>query len=143
MFFKKGVSTERVELGNWRGETAVFKYLKTDGKFIRELDAYRILESCDFVPTLLTSSIDDRVIVTKYVGQSLNLKYPPFERKKFKHKIQAMNDKLIKVYGVHHNDIRWKNVVESDGGKLFLIDFESWTSVEKGSKERDPEKILS
>lgn len=143
MLFKKGVSTERVELGNWRGETAVFKYLKTDRKFLRELDAYKILEFCDFVPRLLASSIDDRVIVTKYVGQSLNLKYPPLERKKFKHKIQAMNDKLIKVYSVHHNDIRWKNVIESDGGKLFLIDFESWTSVEKGSKERDPEKILS
>lgn len=143
MQFKKGVSTEKVELGNWRGETAVFKYLKTDGKFTRELDAYRILEFCDFVPTLLTSSIDDRVIVTKYVGQSLNLKYLPLERKKFKTQIQNMNHELAHVYGIHHNDIRWKNVVESDDGKLFLIDFESWTSTEKGSKERDPEKILS
>jgi thiamine kinase-like enzyme len=54
-----------------------------------------------------------------------------------------MNHELVHVYGIHHNDIRWKNVVESDDGKLFLIDFESWTSTEKGSKERDPEKILS
>lgn len=143
MQFKKGVSTEKVELGNWRGETAVFKYLKTDGKFIRELNAYRILESCEFVPKLLASSVDDRVIVTKYVGQSLNLKYLPPERKKFKTQIQNMNHELAHVYGIHHNDIRWKNVVESDDGKLFLIDFESWTSTEKGSKERDPEKILS
>jgi hypothetical protein len=26
---------------------------------------------------------------------------------------------------------------------LFIIDFESWTSTEVGSKERDPEKILA
>ena len=53
-----------------------------------------------------------------------------------------MNDLLAHEYGVHHNDIRWKNVVESDSGKLFLIDFESWTNLEKGPRERDPEKIL-
>ena len=143
MQFKKGVSTIKVELGNWRGTPAVFKYLKTENKFLRELDAYIMLEFCEFVPSLLASSIEDRVMVTKYVGQSLNLKYSPPERKKFKTQIQNMNDRLIRVYGLHHNDIRWKNVVESESGKLFLIDFESWTSKEKGSKERDPEKILS
>lgn len=143
MQFKKGVSTEKVELGNWRGETAVFKYLKTDNKYLRELSAYEELVFCKFVPKLLANSIDDRVIVTKYVGQSLNLKYSPPERKKFKTQIQNMNHELAHVYGVYHNDIRWKNVVESDNGELFLIDFESWTPFYLGSKERDPEKILS
>ena len=57
--------------------------------------------------------------------------------------IQKMNHELSNVYGVHHNDIRWKNVVESDSGELFLIDFESWTPFYYGSRERDPEKILS
>lgn len=143
MHFKKGVSTIKVELGNWQGKPAVFKYFKTDSKYLRELSAYQELVFCSFVPKLLASSIDERVIVTQYVGQSLNLKYPPPERKKFKTQIQNMNHELAHVYGIHHNDIRWKNVVESDDGKLFLIDFESWTSTEKGSKERDPEKILS
>jgi predicted Ser/Thr protein kinase len=143
MQFKKGVSTIKVELGNWQGKPAVFKYLKTDSKYLRELSAYKQLVFCTFIPKLLASSIDDRVIVTQYVGQSLNLKYSPPERKKFKTQIQNMNHELAHVYGIHHNDIRWKNVVESDDGKLFLIDFESWTPFYLGSKERDPEKILS
>jgi thiamine kinase-like enzyme len=66
----------------------------------------------------------------------------PKDRYKFKDEIKRMNDALIKDYGIYHNDIRWKNVVESESGKLFLIDFESWTSLEKGPRERDPEKIL-
>lgn len=143
MHFKKGVSTIKVELGNWQGKPAVFKYFKTDSKYLRELSAYQELVFCSFVPKLLASSIDERVIVTQYVGQSLNLKYPPPERKKFKTQIQNMNHELAHVYGIHHNDIRWKNVVESDDGKLFLIDFESWTPFHLGSRERDPEKILS
>lgn len=143
MKFKKGVSTAKIELGSYNNETAVFKYLKTNGKFARELAAYKELTFCKFVPPLLFYSKEEKLIVTKYVGQSLNLKYLPPERKKFKTQIQNMNHELAHVYGIHHNDIRWKNVVESDDGKLFLIDFESWTSVEKGSKERDPEKILS
>lgn len=143
MQFKKGISTEKVELGTYNGELAVFKYLKTDGKYLRETEAYSLLWNCSFVPKLLAKSIDDRLIVVQYVGQSLNLKYPPKERKRFKLMIQKMNHELSNVYGVHHNDIRWKNVVESDSGQLFLIDFESWTPFYYGSRERDPEKILS
>jgi hypothetical protein len=143
MVFKKGVSTIRVELKGYNNEIAVYKYLKTTSKYLRETEAYSKLENCSFVPKVLRKSIDDKLIVTKYVGQSLNLKYSPAERKKFKPRIQEMNRELIECYGIHHNDIRWKNVVESDSGELFLIDFESWTPVSVGSRERDPEKILS
>lgn len=141
--FKKGVSTIKVELGIYRNEVAVYKYLKTNSKYLRETEAYASLKDCSFVPRILVKSIDDKLIVTKYVGQSLNLKYPPAERKKFKPRIQEMNRELIERYGIHHNDIRWKNVVESHDGELFLIDFESWTPASFGSRERDPEKILS
>lgn len=143
MVFKKGVSTIRVELKGYNNEIAVYKYLKTTSKYLRETEAYSKLENCSFVPKVLRKSIDDKLIVTKYVGQSLNLKYSPAERKKFKPRIQEMNRELIERYGIHHNDIRWKNVVESDSGELFLIDFESWTPASFGSRERDPEKILS
>lgn len=143
MIFKKGVSTIKVELGAYNGELAVFKYLKTENKFKRELWAYELLSNCPFVPQLIATIPSDKLIITRYVGQSLNLKYPPKERKRFKPMIQKMNNELIHLYGIHHNDIRWKNVVESDSGELFLIDFESWTPVSFGSRERDPEKILS
>jgi thiamine kinase-like enzyme len=141
--FKSGVSTERVFLKEINGQKSVFKILKTQNKTLREIQAYQKLGSCSFVPKMIQSSIDDKLIVTEYKGISLNLKYAPKERKQFKSRIQDMNHQLVRVYGVHHNDIRWKNVVESDSGELFLIDFESWTPLSIGSKERDPEKILS
>ncbi len=141
--FKCGVSTERVELHERNGQKLIFKFLKTENKALREIQAYKELFSCPFVPKMIQSSVDDKLIVTEYKGYSLNLKYPPKERKQFKSRIQEMNHELIHVYGIHHNDIRWKNIVESDNGELFLIDFESWTPFSYGSRERDPEKILS
>ncbi len=141
--FKRGVSTEKVELHTLNNEAYVLKYLKTNSKFLREKSAYDKLKDCSFVPKLIRSSIDDRMLMIKYVGESLNIKYSPQDRKKFKPRIQELNRRLIEDYGIHHNDIRWKNIVESESGDLFIIDFESWTSTEVGSKERDPEKILA
>lgn len=140
--FKKGVSTEKLELHEVNNELFVYKYLKTDNKFKKEAFAYFSLSDCDFIAPLASTKPEEKLIITKYVGESLNLKYLPKDRHKFKAEIKRMNDALIKDYGIYHNDIRWKNVVESDSGKLFLIDFESWTDLEKGPRERDPEKIL-
>lgn len=139
---KHGVSTTYVGVGIYNDIPAVFKYLKTHGKFARELTAYQRLATCAFVPELLDSIEEERCLIVKYVGVSLDIKYRPADRKIFKPRIQKMHQVLIKDHGVHHNDIRWKNVVESDSGDLYLIDFERWTSVESGSIERDPEKIL-
>lgn len=140
--FKKGVSTERLELHEINNELLVYKYLKTVNKFKREVGAYAILFDCDFTAQVVKTVPEEKLIITKYVGESLNIKYEPKDRYKFKPEIKRMNDLLAHEYGIHHNDIRWKNVVESDSGKLFLIDFESWTNLEKGPRERDPEKIL-
>jgi thiamine kinase-like enzyme len=140
--FKKGVSTEKLELHEVNNELLVYKYLKTVNKFKKEVGAYLILFDCDFTAQIVKTVPEQKLIITKYIGESLNLKYLPKDRYKFKDEIKRMNDALIKDYGIYHNDIRWKNVVESESGKLFLIDFESWTSLEKGPRERDPEKIL-
>jgi thiamine kinase-like enzyme len=141
--FKHGVSTSKVELHSFNGEFFILKYLKTTNKYLREKSAYEKLENCPFVPKLLKRSVDDRILVIQYVGESLNIKYAPQDRKKFKPQIKELNQRLIKDYGIYHNDIRWKNVVESESGELFIIDFESWTPIKVGSRERDPEKILS
>jgi thiamine kinase-like enzyme len=140
--FKKGVSTEKLELHEVNNELLVYKYLKTVNKFKKEVGAYLILFDCDFTAQIVKTVPEEKLIITKYLGESLNLKYLPKDRYKFKDEIKRMNDALIKDYGIYHNDIRWKNVVESESGKLFLIDFESWTNLEKGPRERDPEKIL-
>ena len=79
--FKCGVSTERVELHERNKQKLIFKFLKTESKVLREIQAYQKLFSCPFVPKMIQSSVDDKLIVTEYKGHTLNLKYPPKERK--------------------------------------------------------------
>jgi thiamine kinase-like enzyme len=135
MLFKKGVSTISVQKeGNF-----VKKIFKTQNKYKRERDFY-LFTGClfDFVPKIHKFEDETKTIWTEYCGQSLNLKYIPKDRYKFKPRIKKIVEFLAEL-NLYHNDIRWKNIVESDSGNLFLIDFESLSNV---NKERDPEKIL-
>jgi thiamine kinase-like enzyme len=90
------------------------------------------------VPKLFKFEDETKTIWTEYCGISLNLKYPPKERYRFKPEIRKIAWQL-EALGLYHNDIRWKNIVESDSGSLFLIDFEC---VSEDNRERDPEYIL-
>jgi thiamine kinase-like enzyme len=135
MLFKKGVSTISVQKeGNF-----VKKIFKTQNKYKRERDFY-LFTGClfDFVPKIHKFEDETKTIWTEYCGQSLNLKYIPKDRYKFKPRIKKIVEFLAEL-NLYHNDIRWKNIVESESGNLFLIDFESLSNV---NKERDPEKIL-
>ena len=136
MIFKKGIATISVEKeGNF-----VKKVFQTWNKYKKERDFY-LFTGCllDFVPKLHKFDDDSKTIWTEYCGQSLNLKYIPKDRYKFKPQIREMV-KLLATLNLYHNDIRWKNVVESDSGQLFLIDFEV---ISNENKERDPENILT
>ena len=136
MIFKKGIATISVEKeGNF-----VKKVFQTWNKYKKERDFY-LFTGCllDFVPKLHKFDDDSKTIWTEYCGQSLNLKYIPKDRYKFKPQIREMV-KFLATLNLYHNDIRWKNVVESDSGQLFLIDFEV---ISNENKERDPENILT
>ena len=135
MKFKKGVATISVE----KEGDFVKKVFKTWNKYKRERDFYLFTGHLfDFIPKLHKFDDDAKTIWTEYCGQSLNLKYVPKDRYKFKPKIKKIVQFLAEN-NLHHNDIRWKNIVENDCGQLFLIDFEVISSE---NKERDPEKIL-
>ena len=136
MIFKKGIATISVEKeGNF-----VKKVFQTLTKYKKERDFY-LFTGCllDFVPKLHKFDDDSKTIWTEYCGQSLNLKYIPKDRYKFKPQIKQMVEFLAGL-NLYHNDNRWKNVVESDSGQLFLIDFEV---ISNENKERDPENILT
>ena len=135
MVFKKGVSTISVQ----KEGDFVKKIFKTQNKYKRERDFY-LFTGClfDFVPKIHKFEDETKTIWTEYCGQSLNLKYIPKDRYKFKPRIKKIVEFLAEL-NLYHNDIRWKNIVESESGNLFLIDFESLSNV---NKERDPEKIL-
>ena len=117
----------------------VKKQFQTKNKYDRERDFYIGYGLFfDFVTDLVKFDDESRTIWTKYCGISLNLKYPPKDRYRFKNNIRLMVEQL-KSYNLFHNDIRWKNVVENSDNGLFLIDFEV---ISNENKERDPEWIL-
>ena len=136
MIFKKGIATISVEKeGNF-----VKKVFQTQNKYKKERDFY-LFTGClfDFIPKLHKFEDETKTIWTEYCGQSLNLKYIPKDRYKFKPEIRKIV-KLLADLNLYHNDIRLKNIVENDEGKLFLIDFEV---ISNENKERDPENILT
>jgi RIO-like serine/threonine protein kinase len=117
----------------------VKKQFQTKNKYERERDFYiGYTLFFDFIPKLIKFDDKSKTIWTEYCGSSLNIKYSPKERYIFKEKIRSMVEQL-ENYNLFHNDIRWKNVVENDDGRLFLIDFEV---ISNDNKERDPEYIL-
>jgi thiamine kinase-like enzyme len=126
----------------WISQKELFvvkKVLKTWNKYKKERDFYLFTgHLLDFVPKLFKFEDETKTIWTEYCGISLNLKYPPKERYRFKPEIRKIAWQL-EALGLYHNDIRWKNIVESDSGSLFLIDFEC---VSEDNRERDPEYIL-
>ena len=142
MKFKKGVSTILVEKIFDPNENIhlVKKQFQTKNKYERERDFYiNFGNILSYIPRLVRWDDIEKIIWTEYCGISLNFKYPPKQRYKFKPQIRFLVEDL-RNYGYYHNDIRWKNIVENDNGRLFLIDFEV-ISIE--NKERDPEKILT
>ena len=141
MKFKKGISTALVEKV-WDDKKKlhlVKKVFKTRSKYEKERDFYIAYGLFfDFIPELIDFDDDKKIIWTEYCGISLNLKYPPKDRYRFKNEIRLMVD-YLENYNLFHNDIRWKNIIENDEGRLFLIDFEV---ISNENKERDPEWIL-
>ena len=136
MKFKKGVATIYVE----KEGDLVKKIFQTWNKYKKERDFYLFTgHLLDFIPKLHKFDDETKTIWTQYCGQSLNLKYIPKDRYKFKPQIREMV-KVLAGLNLHHNDIRWKNIVESDSGELFLIDFEV---ISNENKERDPQNIIT
>jgi len=141
MKFKKGVATTLVEKvwDDQKQMHLVKKQFQTKNKYERERDFYiNFGNILSYIPRLVRWQDVEKTIWVEYCGISLNLKYSPKERYKFKSRIRFICDDL-KLRNLYHNDIRWKNIVENDAGRLFLIDFEVISSE---NKERDPEWIL-
>jgi tRNA A-37 threonylcarbamoyl transferase component Bud32 len=117
----------------------VKKQFQTKNKYEKERDFYiKYQNELIYVPYIAQWNDAEKIIWTEYCGISLNLKYLPKDRYKFKSRIRSICNDLMRR-GLYHNDIRWKNIVENDEGQLFLIDFEV---ISHDNRERDPEYIL-
>ena len=107
-----------------RDGDAIKKVYLTKGWYTRELNFYlRMQDKIDFIPKILDKDPETNTIWFENCGLSLAEKYSYLERLPFKSKIKDLVEEL-KKFEIHHNDVRWKNVLENDEGKLFLIDFE-------------------
>jgi len=110
-----------------KGNKIVKTYKKSGNEnFKRELIIYLLAkqENLDFIPKLLNFDIKKRMIVTEYVGPTLNQIYKGrvAEKRKLIPRIKKLYKKLLKS-GYHHNDIRFYNVCMRKD-KMYLIDFE-------------------
>ena len=123
--------TRAVQFGDWQGHLAVFKYVERDKTFEKEFEAYEKLKGCDFTPKLFHVDRSQKLFVLENVGVDVQTKYKPCERKKFLPLIKEMDARLSEIYGIHHNDIHWKNVTQNSEGSLFIIDFGRWTPANK------------
>lgn len=100
------------------------KVYLTKGWYIRELNFYlKMQDKVDFIPKIIKNDTETKTIWFENCGLSLSEKYDHLTRLTYKPKIKELLEKL-KSFGIYHNDVRWKNVLENDEGKLFLIDFE-------------------
>lgn len=127
-------------MGVYLDGNLVRKIFKSKNKYEKEKQFYLTWHNkLQFIPKLRRFCDVTKSIWTEHCGESLNTKYKPEDRQKFKPAIRYLVSLLLEQTHHYHNDVRWKNVVESDCGELFLIDFEV---VSTENKERDPEWIL-
>ena len=98
------------------------KVFKNQRKFITEYHIYA--KKLPYIPKLIKVDIDEPFLLIEEQGKSLQDKYNSRERIKYYPKIKELSEQFYNDTGFYHNDLRWKNILENDDGKLFLIDFE-------------------
>lgn len=97
--------------------------------FLNELKIYKLAKSkkVNFIPTLLRYNKETRTLVIANVGISLD-KLSKEQKVKPSHylpEIKKLYTKFKKIFKMHHNDLRYKNIVYNPKLKRFyLIDFE-------------------
>ena len=102
--------------------------------FQNELRMYRLAKSkrVNFIPKLLSYDIEKRTIVIQNVGISLDklAKQQKVRASVYLPEIKKLYAKFRKVFKLHHNDLRYKNIVYNPKLKRFyLIDFEFTSSM--------------
>ena len=118
----------------------IYKFYKRECNYINEKEFYlECKDKVDFIPELIYYSDKRKMIILKNVGVSLN-------RKQYSHVQDIVVDLYKKLYyktGYYHNDLLYRNVVVSDTGKYFLIDFERTKKVYKKISKDNGEELLN
>ena len=102
---------------------------RAEKAFRNELRIYKLAKAkrVNFIPKLLDYDEEKRTLVIANVGISLDklAKQRKVQTKTFLPEIKKLYEQFRKVFGMHHNDLRYKNIVYNPKQKRFyLIDFE-------------------
>lgn len=129
-------------------DTECVKTFADGDAYARELAIYK--KNLPYVPRLISHNRRMRTIVTERVGTPLGTMWnsgilfigPLFRSAsqwKQNYSIRRLHKKFKRDTGLYHNDIRYKNVLRDERGKLYLIDFEG---SEVTLMDRDTDAIL-
>ena len=89
-------------------------------------------KNLNWIPNLINANDEDKTLTIEKIGRSLAEKYQGSIRSRYLPKMRMLSKKFYNSFGIYHNDMRYKNVLEDSNGKLYLIDFEYATkSLEK------------
>ena len=123
---KRSKELKCVKINN---ESIILKIASKESMYKHEKQIYILLKNEDFIPTL--KYFDDKhfILGITWVGQSLNRmrrKIPiRYNRlyENFNKQLKIIIDKLYNIYGLYHNDLRYKNIC-IENKKVKLIDFD-------------------
>ena len=106
----------------------------------KEKNMLLLLTDYPHSPNIIKVDDEKWIIVMEYVGKSLDLIYKRTkDRRIWTAHIMKAKHLLEKEFGVHQNDLRWKNTcLDEVNGKIYFVD---WTKGSKIDNERNPEKI--
>lgn len=105
--------------------------------FEREVFWLKRFKDLDFIPNLISTNDDKKIIATEFVGDKItNLNIP----NDFEKQLDNINKK-IKEYNCQHNDINDDNFLIKNG-KIYLIDF-GWSTFIDDNHENDTNNYIS
>lgn len=120
-----------------QGGRYVLKITHNKEAYLNEKNA--LLKTRDWVhsPSLLYFNDDRMYLLTPWYGKDLRKK-SKMKKRRLKPHVQEISRRLNQIYGLYHNDIRWKNMVQFKS-QLILLD---WGMADTLNQEKDDQHIL-
>lgn len=119
---KAGSNTVYIDLCLLNNKKVVRKICYSKGMYTREKRNYIRLADCDHVPALVNFEDDTNTLIIEYSGKSpANMFKWNLEREVYLPLVKTAYYDMYENYGLHHNDLKWKNITIMDN-VAYLID---------------------
>jgi predicted Ser/Thr protein kinase len=115
----------------------VLKMVTSHQEYQNEKQILKLLQHWPYSPKLVQYDDTHNWLMTTYCGKEMRTAKNS-KKKWAKPRIQAIAKELQQLFGIYHNDIRWKNIVK-EGRHLTLID---WGMSSHNNTDKNPQHIL-